>query len=163
MNDKKMLLEEKLQTTQKILVGIGEEFGADDTVSQELLNKAYERLAGLLEGKDYFVVTLQEDGKISQFGFDSERVVAPCKDDEAQWKKYQEWLSFTLNKELLILELGVGFSFPNVIRWPFEKVAFYNNKAYLFRVHGNFSQLTPELAEKGNAVNTNSVEFCANL
>ena len=36
-----------------------------------------------------------------------------------QWQAYTRWLAGTLNKELLILELGVGFGTPTVIRWPF--------------------------------------------
>ena len=42
-----------------------------------------------------------------------------------QWSVYTKWLQTTLNRKLLILELGVGMQYPSVIRWPFEKIAFY--------------------------------------
>lgn len=75
------------------------------------------------------------------------------------WKKYQLWLSTTLNKKLAVLELGVGFKTPTVIRWPFEKTVFFNKKARLFRVHGEFSQISAEIKEKSTPIAENSVDF----
>ena len=48
----------------------------------------------------------------------------------SQWAEYRNWLQCTINKKLCILELGVGLKFPNIIRWPFEKVGFYNHVIY---------------------------------
>ncbi len=76
-----------------------------------------------------------------------------------QWEKYTKWLSCTLNRKLCILELGVSFRFPQVVRWPFEKVAMYNRKATLVRVNSRFPQLTEEVAEKGISVLASPVEF----
>ncbi|MDY3248747.1 MAG: hypothetical protein SOX32_00190 [Candidatus Choladocola sp.] len=70
----------------------------------------------------------------------------------AQWEKYNRWLSCTLNHRLCILELGAGFSYPQVIRWPFEKVAYFNRKATLIRVHSRLPQITEELSERGIAI-----------
>lgn len=75
------------------------------------------------------------------------------------WKKYQLWLSTTLNRKLVVLELGVGFKTPTVIRWPFEKTVFFNQKAWLFRVHGELPQISEEIKEKSTSVLENSVEF----
>ncbi len=52
-----------------------------------------------------------------------------------RWNRYQEWLAQTLNRKLLILELGVGFRTPTVIRWPFEKTVFFNRRADMYRVN----------------------------
>lgn len=162
MDEVQVLLKERVNQAQKVLVGIGEEF---NQTQWELpyLTQAYDRLARILDNCDYYIVTLQEDEQIKLHTYDLERVVAPGVDGEVQWKKYQEWLAYTLNQELVILELGVGFSLPNIIRWPFEKIAFFNQKAHLFRIHGNFYQLSSELGEKGTSIKQNSVEFCANL
>jgi hypothetical protein len=46
-----------------------------------------------------------------------------------------------------------------VVRFPFEKTAYYNKKATLIRVHSKFPQLPEELAGKGIAVTMNPVEF----
>ena len=66
------------------------------------------------------------------------------------WERYRTWLSCTLNKKLCILELGVGFQYPSVIRWPFEKTAFLNQKASFVRVNSKFFQISEEL--KGKAI-----------
>lgn len=42
------------------------------------------------------------------------------------WNAYTRWLSGTLNRKLVVLELGEGFQTPTVIRWPFEKTVFFN-------------------------------------
>lgn len=80
-----------------------------------------------------------------------------------QWNAYTYWLSATLNKRVLILELGVGFQTPTVIRWPFEKTASINNKAHLYRIHGSFSQLSETVKGKADSISENSLEFLRNL
>ncbi len=69
-----------------------------------------------------------------------------------QWEHYKKWLTATLNKKLCILELGVDFTFPQIIRFPFEKTAFYNKKATFARVNSRFPQLEAELAAEGRAI-----------
>ncbi len=78
-----------------------------------------------------------------------------------QWERYKKWLSCTLNKKLCVLELGVGFSFPQIIRWPFTRTAFYNKKATFIRVHSRFPQLEAELSDKGISVGQSPVSFFA--
>ncbi len=75
-----------------------------------------------------------------------------------QWERYKKWLTGTLNRRLCVLELGVGFEFPQVIRWPFERTVFYNKKATLVRVHSRFPQVEAELSEKAVAVAANPVD-----
>lgn len=77
----------------------------------------------------------------------------------SMWKKYQLWLSTTLNRDLAVLELGEGFRTPTVIRWPFEKTVFFNQKAWLFRIHAEFHQTTQEIRERSTSVPENSVTF----
>lgn len=86
-----------------------------------------------------------------------------CEEDYLpMWEKYTKWLQGTLNHKLCILELGAGMKYPSVIRWPFEKMAFYNQKASIFRVHHKLYQLTEELCEKGYAVAQHPIEFLSN-
>lgn len=75
------------------------------------------------------------------------------------WEKYQKWLSATLNRKLLVLELGEGFRTPTVIRWPFEKTVFFNRKSRMFRVHGSLCQVSREIGERAVPVAENSAEF----
>ena len=79
------------------------------------------------------------------------------------WQIYTKWLQGTLNKKLLILELGVGMQYPSVIRFPFEKIAFYNNKAEFYRVNKNLYHLTEELSEKGTAISENAIDWLQSL
>lgn len=188
--------------------------------------KAYKELARLLEGKNYFLVTLVTDDLIYASGLNPDRIVAPCgsinrlqcshgctetiysfsEDMQEElkeavisgrlercrsflckkckerlepnvamtecynengylpmWEKYTLWLQHTLNRKLCVIEAGVDFSYPSVIRFPFEKVAFYNKKAAFYRIHEKWHQLTEELREKGTAVDCNSIEFFGNL
>lgn len=75
------------------------------------------------------------------------------------WDLYRKWLQGTLNKKVCILELGVGLKYPSVIRWPFEKTGYLNQKACFIRVHENLYQLPPELKENGYYVPKNALEL----
>lgn len=76
-----------------------------------------------------------------------------------QWEKYTRWLKLTLNKRLCILELGVGLGMPDIIRWPFERAAFYNRKADFFRINGTLYQMAEDLGNRGISIAVNSVDF----
>lgn len=157
-------MKQKLDEAQFVLVGIGEEWRADKLSGD--IKIAYEKLAGLLEGKDYFVVTTLEDGLAFETALDRARIAAPFAGEraatgssEARWKEYTQWLMGTLNRSLFILELGEGFGNPSVIRWPFEKMTCLNLKADLYRIHGKFSQLPENLGERGHRIAVNSVRW----
>ena len=80
-----------------------------------------------------------------------------------QWQQYLKWLQGTVNKKLFVLELGVGMKFPTVIRWPFEKAAYFNRKAFFCRVNQDLYQLTEELAGKGVGISQNAIEWLCGL
>jgi NAD-dependent SIR2 family protein deacetylase len=75
------------------------------------------------------------------------------------WALYRKWLQGTLNRRLCILELGVGMRFPTVIRWPFEKTAYFNQKAMLYRVHDKLCQTPEELKDRSIGIPENPMEF----
>ena len=78
---------------------------------------------------------------------------------KANWEKYMKFLTDTLNTNLLILELGVGLEYPTVVRWPFEKVTFVNKKAHFIRVHERLAHHTPEIADKTESIQMNSIDY----
>lgn len=80
-----------------------------------------------------------------------------------QWQKYMKWLTTTINHQLLVLELGEGFQTPTVIRWPFEKTVYFNQKSRMYRVHETLSQVTEEIGDRAWAVAENSVEWVRKL
>ena len=71
------------------------------------------------------------------------------------------WLSRTLNRKLMILELGEGFLQPTINRWPFERTVMINQKSCMYRVHKTFYQIADEIKERAFAVKADSVEFFA--
>ena len=189
----------------------------------ERLKDAYLTLKELIDGKNYFIVSLCMDDYIYRYGFQENRVVTPCGGfrkmqcdvncdgslwdvpveiyhkveqyykkeitlDMLQepicekcgqklrfnqlgvtkyaeqgyldiWAEYTKWLQGTVNRKLCVLELGVGLEYPSVIRFPFEKIVFYNQKAFLYRVHPFLYQLGEEIAEKGKGIKDDPVDF----
>ena len=234
-----MDLKEFVKDADMVLIGIGEEFQdkfenievvdeKNPTIFEEYTRKkyldeanddkviqAYKKLEKILEGKNYFVVTLCNDDKIFKTNINPDRIVAPCgsycylqcedvctediyateeyevvleageepkcphcgkslvvnrigikKYSEEgylkKWNLYMKWLQGTMNRKICILELGVGMKYPSVIRFPFEKVTFINNKAKFVRVHEFLYQLTEDIKEKGISIETNPVELLRN-
>lgn len=80
-----------------------------------------------------------------------------------QWKVYTKWLQGTVNHKVCLLELGTGMKFPTVIRWPFEKITYFNNKARLIRIHSRLFQTTEEIKDRSTGIEYNPVEFVKEL
>lgn len=80
-----------------------------------------------------------------------------------KWQVYTKWLQGTVNKKLCVLELGVGMKYPTVIRWPFEKITFFNQKAELFRVHNRLYQISEEIKERGHGICQEPSDFLKEL
>ena len=181
----------------------------------------YNRLAKLIENKNYYILTTNVDDVIFKSNIDGERIVAPCgsvsqfvcdvckgeiefvdeenikinqqaieegqKDnilvkrcpvcnkimlpnivsypyyDERgyldKWSRYTKWLQGTVNRKLCILELGVGLSYPTVIRWPNEKIVTYNNKSFIFRIHEKLYQLSEGIGERAKSIAENPMNI----
>lgn len=162
------IIEKTVNEAEFVLVGIGEEFQAvsqeEREEKKEKILSAYNRLAGLIGKKPYFVVTENRDDLIFQSELMEFFIVSPFGDEnrqnsgEEQWNAYLNWLAATLGHRLCILELGVGFGAPQVIRWPFEKTAMFNQKSTLVRVNARFPQLTEETAGRGISIGENALE-----
>lgn len=82
---------------------------------------------------------------------------------QVQWESYKRWLQKTINKKILLLELGEGFQTPTVIRWAFEKIAFINQKAYFYRVNEKFPQISAELNGKAQGIKENTKDFILSI
>lgn len=143
-----------LQESKCALIGLGEAFSLKNPEDEMKYIRFYKKLKEMLGAKDYYVVTQAEDDLIFQCGFDKKHVAAPYvyPEDEENWNDYMKWLSFTLNRHLLVVELGAGFANPMVIRFPFEKTVFLNQKSKMYRVHPVLPQVTAEIAERGTAI-----------
>ncbi|MBQ8247005.1 MAG: hypothetical protein IJZ42_07725 [Lachnospiraceae bacterium] len=77
------------------------------------------------------------------------------------WQRYMKWLQGTLNRHLCVIEAGVGMKLPTVIRWPFEKTVFYNQKSNMIRIHEKYYQVNQEVSERSFGCKCNAVRlFC---
>lgn len=79
-----------------------------------------------------------------------------------QWNQYTRWLLGTVNKKVCVLELGVGMQFPNIIRWPFEKIVYFNQKATMFRIHSKLYQLSEEIKDRSYKIEEKPIDFLIN-
>lgn len=183
------------------------------TTSFPKWQEAYQKLAEILQDKDYFVVSTCTDDLIYEAPFAENRIVTPCgtfykmqcedccgamveygeqvakmvtkdllqcqgnfesverprcekcnapfvfntvfepKYDEtgyqSDWNRYSQWLQKTVNRKLVILELGVGLVYPSVIRLPFEKTSYFNKKSHFYRINHGIYQLSEKSESRG--------------
>ena len=75
--------------------------------------------------------------------------------EDEKWHKaarrYEEFLSRHAREEIVLLELGVGFNTPTIIRYPFEELTFFNQAALLVRM--NQEVVPPRLPIQSRTVN----------
>ena len=68
--------------------------------------------------------------------------------EDAHWQeqceRYQDIVSYNSDKRLLLLEFGVGFNTPVIIRFPFERMAAQFQQTTLVRFNRDYPQLTTE-------------------
>ena len=231
----KKMNEIKLDEYEKIIIGIGNEFNmpieekntlkwagelqADENILKKnekasVLMETYDHLATLMEGRDYFLISVCNDDLIYKSGIDKDRIVAPCggfrylqcPDDckkmllpfdkdylsegkwpvcpgcgkpvsfnrlprahyneggyMEEWEAYNKWLASTVNRRLLILELGVGMEYPTVIRFAFEKLAFFNKKSDMYRVHPSLAFCEEKIKDNCHCITADAVEFLRGL
>ena len=143
-----------------------DEFMCDDKLSKsENCHEFMESLESYFKGEislKEICFVKDENGEIVQFN----SVYSSEYKEEGylpQWSKYMKWLQGTMNRKVCLLELGVGLQFPSVIRFPFEKMAYFNQKATCFRVHKNLYQLTEEMAERSMSVPMHAVELFGDI
>lgn len=141
----------KMQCSSKECDYIGE-------VSEELLLQISDYVKGKLTLEEIRVSSCPKCGKALQFNslYAENYKEAGYLED---WKIYTKWLQGTLNRKLCVLELGVSLNLPTVIRFPFEKIAYFNEKAQFIRVHEKLYHLSLELGGKGIAQAENAVDF----
>lgn len=76
-----------------------------------------------------------------------------------KWTQYREWLEKTMNRKIVLIELGVGLGFMSVIRAPFEKLVSYNLKSSMFRVHPTLQMGTAEMGDRCTSVKSDPKDW----
>lgn len=71
-------------------------------------------------------------------------------DWHAASKRYRNFVRNSAHKKLVLLELGVGFNTPSIIRWPFEQLSAKYAKSSFIRV--NMDNVESSYPVSGNSV-----------
>ena len=165
--DNKELIKNYVDAADMVLVGIGTGFKSEDQTNVE---RAYTNLKNLIDGKNYFVITESDDDSIFNVGFKQGRVTAPViekekagKTADENWDTYLKWIMGSMNRNILLLELGVSLVQPEIIRFPFEKMASVNMKSNFIRVNKNLPFIPENLSEKAISVKDDPVELMIEL
>lgn len=71
--------------------------------------------------------------------------------DEAWYaaeRRYEDFYGRACGKKTLLLELGVGYNTPTIIRFPFERMTYENQDVFLVRMNMQYPEAIPENAKK---------------
>lgn len=80
-----------------------------------------------------------------------------------QSEKYKEFLSKTKNKNVVLLEIGVGFNTPGIIRFPFEQMTANNSKTILIRINKYYPMPMLEIENKTISFNEDTNKIIEDL
>lgn len=156
-----------------VVIGMGDEW--DHLDSAKACHQLLEFYHQYLDKKNFFIISSSKNKEFQWGKLNPKRIVQPLlyqekslsdierEQIEKQWDLYNKWLSATLNKKLLLLELGESFLNPNVFRWPFEKVTFINQKAEFFRVNQLLPQIPENIKDRAYSVASSSYDFLVGL
>lgn len=76
-----------------------------------------------------------------------------------KFEEYKGWLQSTINKKIVILELGADMRFPQVIRFAFDRLVKFNLKSKMYRVNKSICMVDSSAEGRGVAVNCDSMEL----
>lgn len=69
--------------------------------------------------------------------------------EDAHWhsmaERYYSFVEKYKSSRLVLLELGVGFNTPTIIRYPFEQITYADQDATLIRLNSDYPQCFPEI------------------
>lgn len=61
---------------------------------------------------------------------------------------YEDFYNRVCGKKTVLLELGVGYNTPTIIRFPFERMTYENKDVFLVRMNMQYPDAVPENAKK---------------
>lgn len=190
------------------------------------VGEAYSQLKGILEGKDYFVLTTNVDHQFQLAGFGKERLFytqgdyglfqcsEPCCEatfdneemvramyaatvgtaipsdmiprcphcgqemslnlraddtfvEDEGWRSaarhYRDFLNRTAGKNVLFLELGVGFNTPGIIKYPFWGMVGKNKRAVFAAINQGEAYAPSEIEERSIVIDGDIAEVISGV
>ena len=73
-------------------------------------------------------------------------------------KRFSDFLSEAVDEKLVLLELGVGFNTPTIIRFPFEKLVREHENIRLIRLNLNQAVVPERFGERAIGINADMAE-----
>ena len=61
---------------------------------------------------------------------------------------YSDFIGKSNDKFRVLIEIGVGYNTPSIIKFPFEQMTFYNEKTYLIRINKEYATCPSEIRDK---------------
>ncbi|MDE6371607.1 MAG: Sir2 silent information regulator family NAD-dependent deacetylase [Duncaniella sp.] len=61
-------------------------------------------------------------------------------------KRYEKFVARHIGSRLVLLEIGVGMNTPSIIRYPFERITYADEKATLIRMNDSWPHAPKEIA-----------------
>ena len=87
--------------------------------------------------------------------------------EDANWNKlsnnYEAFIHDNINKKLILIELGVGFNTPGIIRFPFEKLAYMHDNVTLIRINDKYNDVAYELKNKAICIKDDCSNAITNI
>lgn len=87
--------------------------------------------------------------------------------EDDNWKKqnqaYEKFINENRNKKLVLIELGVGFNTPEIIRFPFEQLAYTNDNITLIRVNDKYNDMAYELKDQAICIKEDCTTAIENI
>ena len=73
-------------------------------------------------------------------------------------ERFSDYLSEAINEKLVLLELGVGFNTPTIIRFPFEKLVREHDNISLIRLNLEQAVVPESFGERAVGINADMAE-----
>lgn len=87
--------------------------------------------------------------------------------EDDNWHKlnnlYEKFINDNINKKLVLIELGVGFNTPSIIRFPFEQLAYTHDNITLLRINDKYNDMTYELKNQAICIKENCSKAITNI
>lgn len=78
-------------------------------------------------------------------------------------KLYQDFLDKLPGKKVVLLEIGVGYNTPAIIKYPFERLTYQNKDFNLIRINKDYPIVSPEIENKTICFSENTKQILNDL
>lgn len=78
-------------------------------------------------------------------------------------KIYQDFVEMSKWKKLVLIEIGVGYNTPAIIKYPFEQMVYQNESAHLIRINKDYPICSREIIKKSVMFDENTAKIINDL